>query len=617
MGINNIEFRIQDLEFGIKKLMYWSKGKRRRTADALGISAIISIMCVSVVLAAQPSAELREAAFDSLQRSYRAGRWEDVVHRIEQFRAKWPKSNRDAATTILLAEASLKLRQVETCELEARRLLVRFPESSLVSRAHLALGEAALIRGDWEEARRELGWVTGFSADTAAVRAAGMHLDELDSYLRSLESPPPPSPALQPKVSLILPFTGSEENVAKQYLRAFLWRWKRAGFTEPPVYDTEDDPVRAVRLFQNAVRRDGCEVAVGGLTPGEAVSLAAASTSLKTPFLSTYSGLTGLAAIGPEVIQGRPDLHRVGEALARYATEQLLLRHFAVIAPSESDAKQIADGFQEAAIESGAEIIASVSYYPGSIEFGPQLQQVREAALRRSFDDSLRFVFETSNAVMLDGMLYVPSGKDVQPSSATTVAESGAGAKTLSQAFLDSLWQDQYRRARRWMAATNREIDSLLIPTPTLDGVLMVIEPGVIEIAAPQLARYNLNRQLFGNEAWGNRELLRKVSGYVEGLIYADPLSGARDSTDMEFTRAMAECGDLTTTRAHYAGERAAAIIAGSFLTLDHRPFRDRMATLYKLNTLSGQVSFLREERVVRETPLYIVRNGEVITLSQ
>jgi len=583
-------------------------------------AAILALLAFGIswgVIAFGATPEPKDVAFGVIQNSYKAGRWEETVREVDAFRQKWPKSEREAAITIIGAEARLKLRDIEGCQIEAWRLLAKFSESGFTGRAHLCLGQASLIKGDWETARKELGWVVGFGTDTMTVRLAESHLKELDAYLKSVNRSKSIPASDTAKVTLLLPLSGTQKETAKEFLHGFLWRWRREGLADPSTYDTEGDPVRAVRLFQNASREEGASLVIGGLDRGEAAALAAASTDSKTTFLSTVASEPGLASIGPNVIQGRPDQRKVGEALAKYAIKDLQLRRFAIVAPVDLSLHQIAEGFREAVVEGGGEILSEAAYYPGLIDFAAPFKQIREAAVRRSFDDSLSYVYESSGALLLDDVSYLPSGADLQAVEApTTTGMEFTGEYRLSRSFLDSLWQENYRRARRWMEATGKEIDSVLIPTPALDGVLIIIEPSLIEIVSPQLARYNLNKHLFGNDAWGDRDLLRRVARYVEGMVLADPLSAIGDTLTAEFSKAMIETGDKTVTRSHFAGERAASMAVIAALG-GSKGVRDCLATLTNLPTLSGRVSLLREERVVRETPLFLITNGEPIPLTK
>jgi len=340
------------------------------------------------------------------------------------------------------------------------------------------------------------------------------------------------------------------------------------------------------------------------------------SEALQTTFLTTYCDLPGLASLSSYAIQGRSDQFKSGQALARYATEELLLRRFAIIYPSPGGCRQLVEGFRSAAIEGGGEVISEVAYFPNTIDFSGPLKQTREAAVRRSFNDSLRTVYEMRGNLLLDGVPYIPSGRFLQSLTApSATADDVSGGQTLSTLLLDSLWQENYRRARRWMEATGREIDSVLIPTPSLDGVLIIVEPGKSEIMAPQLARYNLNRRVFGNDAWIEREVLKRIERYVEGMIVADPLGqSVPDSAIAEFGKGMAAAGDKALTRSHLAGERAARMAATSG-KLGGKSLRDRIASINGLPTFTGEVVMLREERVTRKVPLFVITAGQAVPL--
>jgi hypothetical protein len=168
------------------------------------------------------------------------------------------------------------------------------------------------------------------------------------------------------------------------------------------------------------------------------------------------------------------------------------------------------------------------------------------------------------------------------------------------------------------MELTGNEVDSASLETPGVEAILTIIEPGSAEIVAPQLARYRLNKQLFGNEEWGEPETQRKVQRYIEGMVYVDPLAPLPVDSTLAATAPALLTPDARppTDRIGLAGERAASMLIGAYERVrEKRLYRDAVATLHKVETLSGPVSLVKEERIDREPGLMIFRDGKASRL--
>jgi ABC-type branched-subunit amino acid transport system substrate-binding protein len=415
--------------------------------------------------------------------------------------------------------------------------------------------------------------------------------------------------------------TGTDDDAAQAYLRGFNLGWRSVGVGVPLVYDSEGDPVRAVRLAQKLAAETHAWGVVGGLTTAEAAALAATAECVNVPFLTTSCGAADLSAIGRNTFQGRADFHRIGRELGRYAILELELAHFAILAPRSDEGRQIARGFKESVELAGCEIIAEEAYYQGANDYSASFARIRATGLRRAYDDSLRGFWKSHGYILIDDTPYhppqsaiipepLPPGLELEPEEEPTF--------TLSKALLDSLWEADIARQRRWIVNTKQEIDSLEIPLSVYDGFLMVIEPGAIPIAAAQFARFNFQTKLFGDENWGDREALARVQSYVDGLIYPEPLTVTGSEDYQHFSAEIAQSDGGPVNKQHLAGERAARMIAFAAAHADGpASLRLTLSQIRDLPTLSGTVSLLKEERVDRRVNLMQFIGGQFVTLTK
>lgn len=591
-----------------------------RTAILTLASFFLVVKAFSAPLTPLPSVDPIKAAFDSVTTAFTAGNWNESIRLADQFHQRWSKSAFESTLQLIVAEAELKLRNLDRASAAAGTLILQFPESGLMGRARLVRGDAALIRGDWDTARRELGWVVGFSPDTALVGVALDRLRELDDYQR-YSAPAAYNEAVDSiRIALLLPSSGGSKHEAEEYLHGFLTAWRPSGNPAPLLYDTGDDPILAVNLYKKAALEDGAWAVVGGLSPAEAAPLAVASSTLASPFLTTSCGANGLSVLGSNTVQARPDNSASGEALAKYAIEDRHIKRFALIHPNDRTSIQVADAFKAGLAKAGGELLAEVTFYPGTIDYSGALKTIRLAVLKFTMVDSLKAVFRATGSIVLDGQEFRPSGEQLEAATTPEMMNDEPSAPPrLATRFLDSLWEESLRRTRKIIEATGREVDSSAIPIPALEGLMMVIEPGSIEIVAPQLARFGLNNNLFGDESWGVPSSLRKVSRYVEGMVIADPYGiPAEDSTFISFKDSLGLYGDKEIRKQHLAGERAARMILAAYQTGGHRSaFRDRLLTLNQVKTLSGRVSLLTGAHKTVDAPLFVVREGRLQHLEE
>ena len=216
----------------------------------------------------------------------------------------------------------------------------------------------------------------------------------------------------------------------------------------------------------------------------------------------------------------------------------------------------------------------------------------------------------------LDDNRYRPSGEYLCPQVLLEGVELDPGeepALTLSPALLDTLWENAHRCIRRWMIRNKGEIDSLEIPLNTFDGFLFVIEPDMAPIAAPQFARANLHTLLLGNEAWDEADALSKNQRYINGLVFPRAVAGIGGPDYYQFAAEISGDSLGRVSPYHLLGDRAARMLAfASTRAHTREDMRIVLSQIRHLKTLSGEVSFLKEERVDRNVNLMRVQSGRI-----
>ncbi|MBT7787275.1 MAG: tetratricopeptide repeat protein [Calditrichaeota bacterium] len=611
-----------------------------------------------------PRVDQVDNSYNYIKNSFENEKWQEVLEKGERFRQDNKRSKWESSIIFLMAQSALKLSDINRAFIEAERLRLKFPNSDYNDDARWIMAEIALMSENWEKAQNHLRWIIGFSNDQRLKKTAQIRLEELKNFLSQLQKSNDDSGSFesnQAQIALLLPFSTSLKEKAEDFSLGFQIRWEADGAGKFKVYDTKGDPVRAVRLARQLAMDNTVSAFVGGFDPPESAALAAVAEADDIPFLTTVCGVEGVTAIGRNVFQGRVDFGSMGKALAQKAVGMFDGGSYGILVPQSQEGEQIATGFKLALEEAGGEILAEEVYYTDTEDLKSYFHRIRAIGLRKAYDDSLRAFYETNGWIRTDtlyvydsrdsdernwsyvemdstfeigfklpGHLFMPVDAEPTIDGLTDIDElisdsfilslvsdsldnalSTDTVWTLTDEFLDSLWISEHKRIREWMIETEQEIDSLEIPLYVFDGFLLVIEPDQIEMVAPQFARANLRTQLFGGEFWADHEALQKVRSYVDGIIFAEPMaiSGGEDYYD--FAATVSGDSSKIVSRYHLAGERAAKMLAfASMNAQTPSDLRLALSQIRDLETLSGKVSLLKEERINRYLGLFRFYRG-------
>ncbi|MFN3821676.1 MAG: ABC transporter substrate-binding protein, partial [bacterium] len=339
------------------------------------------------------------------------------------------------------------------------------------------------------------------------------------------------------------------------------------------------------------------------------------------PFLTTsYSG-DGLTSLGNKIFQGCPTDRKLGEGLGRWVVSQGNFK-VGVVYPLNSYGRTLTEAFTEEVKRAGGIIIAEEGYYPGTSDLTPYLLNLRMRGWRFLFDEFLKNQYDLQGFIQWRDTFFHPKPYQL----AAETLNSGSIKLRLSSSLLDSLWQIALKeKITGWgksdvMSSGSEEAtpvieDTLSIPTTVYQAVLLIIEPGMVGMVAPQWARVNFSAMLVGNEFWGDPENLITNARYLEGMVFASSSPINVDWEKVDGDEVWGEIGsDPELQKAFLEGERAAAMVIFSKERSHTRDdFTSVLGMIWGLETLSGQVKLLKAERINRSVFLYRVRNGKIV----
>jgi branched-chain amino acid transport system substrate-binding protein len=246
------------------------------------------------------------------------------------------------------------------------------------------------------------------------------------------------------------------------------------------VRDTRDDAVTALQVTKSLIDELGALAIVGPLLNATAIGAGAISDCRGVPLIIPTASEGGIAAIGQYVFQRGVAARVLAQKMAAYAVDELGLRQFALLAPSDDYGSAAADGFSKEVKERGAEILTTAWYHVGTTDFKEQLLVIRQ--LKQAYDDSLRSL----------GLLPVP----MHPPEPDTLPP-------------------HERRVY-------------------IDGIFVPAYPEEAGMIAPQIAYHRLETQILGTSAWGNREAMHIGGRYMDGVVFATDFSEELLSEDYD-----------------------------------------------------------------------------------
>ncbi|MCD5384211.1 penicillin-binding protein activator [candidate division WOR-3 bacterium] len=150
------------------------------------------------------------------------------------------------------------------------------------------------------------------------------------------------------------------------------------------IYDTEADPIQAIKVSKKAILEDGVMGIIGPLLSSTAIPVASIAQSMGVVMLSPMATEQRLPSIGRYIyrLYSPSDVQEI--VLARYIMEEVETENIVVLAPDDSHGKWLVKGFQDE-IEKLGGAISRIFYYPPGVadlrEIMLELKELRPDAL--------------------------------------------------------------------------------------------------------------------------------------------------------------------------------------------------------------------------------------------
>lgn len=223
---------------------------------------------------------------------------------------------------------------------------------------------------------------------------------------------------------------------------------------------------------------------IGPVDSDQCAALSLLSRYEKRPFIIPLSSQAGLTRLSSYAFQINPDVRTKGRFLSNYAIRELAAKRMAILAPADEYGEGFVQSFMETAQANGGQILTVQWYYDNTTDLTRQFRALRREGFYATFLDSL-----------------------ARQDSSFTEGE----LKRRFRSFMDELYTPP----------EGMRIDTTDVPSTGIDALLIILTtPDLIQYVAPQLAFYNIQTTVLGNEGWNDAEQLQKYREHLEGLIY-------------------------------------------------------------------------------------------------
>ncbi len=182
------------------------------------------------------------------------------------------------------------------------------------------------------------------------------------------------------------------------------------------VYDTRADNITAAREAQILADAQ-VDLVVGPLLSNVAATASAMTSCSEMPLLVPVATEAGFAELSPGCFQMSTNVETIGRGMAQYAVKHRGMTTLAAICPTTIDEMTMADAFADEAKRLGAHVLAVERFRPGETDFGPYINDIKQAILGPPQDSIFYITLEGDTLkegeapVSFDG-LFVPATAD-------------------------------------------------------------------------------------------------------------------------------------------------------------------------------------------------------------
>ena len=397
-----------------------------------------------------------------------------------------------------------------------------------------------------------------------------------------------PDRQVRPKtVGVALPLSGRLQQVGEAALEGIRLGFEGSG-VELLVRDTRGDPEQAARVVDELAGEFKVIAILGGIGGEEAIAVARRADAVGAPLL-TFTKAEEVTSQGGYVFRNMVSARELGAAIGRFATCDLGLKSFAVLAPATDYGRDLTNAFEGAVGEAGGKVTMEQTYPPEQKTFTKEAQKLTgrvDPESRPDFVAEKKELFEKES----DPFRRRKALEKLQRSLPPVI--------DFEAVFLPDGW----------------ETVSLLAPAIAAeDLVTYACNEAEMERTRKALGRSKLvTATLLGWSGWssppgagGTPKLLERAGRSLECAIYADGFfAGSSRAATQEFVRKLRASSKAATpsllNAVGYDSARLFREVIERTAPVDSAGFRDALAKLVAFEGATGTLSFNSDRSVTR-----------------
>lgn len=357
-------------------------------------------------------------------------------------------------------------------------------------------------------------------------------------------------------VGMMLPLTGPYAKYGQAILdgamlAAAMLRQEGIEF-ELLAYDTKADNVTAAREAI-ALADLKIDMVIGPLLSNVAATAASALSCNRVPLMVPAATQAGFTDLSPACFQMSANMETIGRGMAQYAVRHRGMTTLAVITPLTMDEMAMGEAFAIEAERLGAHVLAIEKFRPDETDFGPYINDLKEAL----------------HGVPPDSTFYITLEGDTLKPGEIPIA-----------------------------------FDGLFIPATEQQLFLLL----------PQLDFYRVATSYLGADEWNTAKVLQLGEKVLRDAVFYSSEAAMHFSEGYEkFAAAYDAKFAAQPDRLAAIGYDAVNVLAEAYRAGRHAPgaLNDFLRSLNGYPGASGLISFGRR-RTNLELPLFVLREGQV-----
>jgi ABC-type branched-subunit amino acid transport system substrate-binding protein len=312
----------------------------------------------------------------------------------------------ESAARLMLARCYLEGGDLDAAEMEAKKLMRKFPFGRYMTHGRYLLAEVDFERKNHAQCARRLITVAHSGEDNdlrllAREKLAGIfefHLDSAEreeiltlvSDIRIIEELKTIQTGYLPrvKVGIILDLSGRDAEAGRNVLSGITAardavEKKHGHSLELKVWDTGGRVSESIKAAKSLIHEEDAVVILGGLDGACAAAIAGIAGENYVPFVVLGPQDVDLTEIGDRIYQLLPGAWLEGSLSAYVAINDFETRYAAILSPASEGGRLRVDGFKSKYEELGGQVDSVQWYYRGATNYKRQLDALVELGARR------------------------------------------------------------------------------------------------------------------------------------------------------------------------------------------------------------------------------------------